>query len=147
MMAVVRLSISGLSSKAVSREIQEKYFSGQCILQIANSDLAQNFAWDLACHPQPIRRLAICTTRHHSRLRSIPLPASALAASSPRITALRQIVEAGNSASSAISRTASTTSGGIKTQMRSNGSPPLRLVRVNLPSRPFSGNPLYEIMS
>jgi hypothetical protein len=63
---------------------------------------------------------------------------SARAASNPRITALRQIVEAGNSASSAISRTASTSSGGIKSQMRSNGSPPLRLVRVNLPSRPFS---------
>jgi hypothetical protein len=44
MMAVVRWSISGPSSKPVSREIQEKYFSGQCILQIANSNLAQNFA-------------------------------------------------------------------------------------------------------
>jgi hypothetical protein len=75
---------------------------------------------------------------HHSRLRSIPLPTSARAASSPRITALRQIVEAGNSVSSATSSTASTSSGGINTQMRSNGLPPLRLVRVNLPSRPFS---------
>jgi hypothetical protein len=80
----------------------------------------------------------IFVIRHHSRLRSIPLPASARAAFNPRITALRQIVEAGNSATSAISRTASTSSGGIKTQMRSNGSPPLGLVRVNLPSRPFS---------